>query len=59
MKNFIDIEDEAQLKKVRKLINMYSKKFHSLDDETLLILREELNYILEVRSQAYMDQNEV
>ena len=56
MKNFIDIAlSPEDPKALHKLVVMYTKKFHSLDDETLLILREELNYILEVRSQAYMD----
>jgi len=56
MKNFIEIDlNPEDHKALHKLVVMYSKKFHSLDDETLLILREELNYILEVRSQAYMD----
>ena len=60
MKNFIDIDlSPKDSKALNKLIVMYTKKFQNLDSETLLILREELNYILDERSQLYMDLNEV
>ena len=60
MKNFIDIDlSPKDSKALNKLIVMYAKKFQNLDSETLLILREELNYILDERSQLYMDLNEV
>jgi len=53
-----DYEDDEDLRKYRKQLKNWDKKLDRVDDEVMIYIRERINYLLEVRSQKYMEELE-
>lgn len=51
-----DYEDEAAMRRFRQSMKNWEKKIDRLSDEMLLHIREQINYILEKRSEHYIDE---
>jgi len=53
-----DYDDEDSMRRFRKSMKNWDKKLDRCQDEMLIYIRERINYLIEVRSQNYLEEME-
>lgn len=51
-----DFTDDYELTKYRRSMKVWDKKLDRVQDEMLVYIRERINYLLEYRSQKYIEE---